>query len=262
MYGYPLNWILVYPYLSGGSTMAGKVKEIISGLFQSAEEADNLHTTSAQKPANKKGQSMTKPTSYFSVRPHTILIPGRKENKGKKVEATDHFLFFEDEPFTIEYVPTERVGVRQKYIREANLKEISAILESGYDEKVSTIILKEKGYKELVKTLADSKILVLDFCQWVSEELAKIPAKTKEKKTGNIKESPSAEIRNLANLLASAAPNMTPDALVGYVRNILADEEKVSKALQVLEIADMTHGRDKAGYILFRTRTTKAKEAK
>jgi len=207
------------------------------------------------------GVTMSKPSSYFSIQEHTFVVSGRKEQKGQKIEKKELALYFEKEVLAYSFKPMSTVPERDKYIKIANLKEIANTLESGYPEETTGIILKEKGYKELMQTLRDHKILVLDFCQWVKSEIEKIPAKPKGRQkgegSGSKKPKVDKSVQFLVSTLSSFAPNLNPKSLVIELKELIEDEDRVSKAIEILEEKEKTNGRDLVGYILLRIKNKK-----
>ena len=201
--------------------------------------------------------AMSKPSSYFSIQEHTFQVPGRKENKGKSLEQKELALYFEKEVMAIPFQPMPTVPAKMKYVRLAGLKEIAAVLASGYPEETTAVVLKEKGYKELVQTLKENKVLVLDFCQFVKDELAKVPAKPRGRQagsgTGSSKSTANPDVRLLVSILSGLAPNESPKELANRLSNLVEDEEKMEKAVSILTEKEAEHGRQE-GFIMLRTR--------
>jgi hypothetical protein len=131
-------------------------------------------------------------------------------------------------------------------------------MEAGYSEETTAAVLKEKGYKELVALLKDSKILVLDFCSWVKDELAKIPAKPRgrvagsgtDRKTGS---STPRDIQALVGML-SDIKDVSPADASEMLKTLVNDEAKMEKAVSILIQKELENGRKK-GHILLRVRT-------
>jgi hypothetical protein len=203
---------------------------------------------------------MSKPQSYFSIQEHTFTVKGRKENKGKDMEQTEPALYFEKEVLAIPFQPMPTVPPKMKFVKLGNLKEIAGVLESGYSEETTAAVLKEKGYKELVALLKENRILVLDFCSWVKDELAKIPAKPRGKVAGSGK-SKNATPRDLQDLVSMLAgiPNVSPTEASTMLKALVNDEEKVKKAISILEQKEQNNGR-RDGYIILRFRKPNKKK--
>ena len=206
-----------------------------------------------------KGASpVSKPQSYFSVKEHTFVIKGRKGKPDQDV--TELALYFQDSVFS--YIKPSaipgKLPDREIYVKADKLKEIAKVLESGYPEDVTAIVLRELGHKELVHILKDNKILVLDFCQYVAEELAKVPAKPRGRVAGLKPAKPTvdAEVATLAQILRNLAPATAPSKLAeAWKALVTASETKLAPAVALLEEKLKTHGRDKDSFIKLRTRT-------
>jgi hypothetical protein len=108
-----------------------------------------------------------------------------------------------------------------------------------------------------VTLLKENKILVLDFCSWVKDELAKIPAKPRGRQAGSGKGTKSKSdpsVRLLVSVLSGLAPNETPRELLTRLKNLVEDEQKTEQAVRILEEKESEHGR-KNGFIQLRVRT-------
>jgi hypothetical protein len=199
---------------------------------------------------------MSKPQSYFSIQEHTFTVKGRKENKGKDMEQKEPALYFEKEVLAIPYQPMPTVPAKMKYVKLAGLKEIADVLEAGYSEDTTAAVLKEKGYKELVALLKENKILVLDFCSWVEDELAKIPAKPRGRQAGSGKS--EMDSQDLVSMLAGI-PDVSPTEASTMLKALVNDEGKMKAAISILEQKEQNNGR-RDGYIILRVRKPNQKK--
>jgi len=206
-------------------------------------------------PNPKEEPAMSKPQSYFSIQEHEFTIKGRKGNADTK--QTEPALFFQGELYSEEYIPLATVGTRIRFIKTAGLADIAEIADAGYDEKITGILLKEKGFKEISKILGDNKILALDFTNWVKEELAKIPSgKVGRPGSGKVsKAKADPEVTQLVGAMRLLAPEASPAALKAALVRLVADTAKLDQAEAILVASESKHKRDEKGYIKLRTRT-------
>lgn len=236
------------------------ITETLTGKKKTPREkvSATIPSTQAIEPKQEKS-TMSKPSSYFSVKEYTFISKGRKENKGKDIESKEPALFFENEVMAIPFQPMPTVPAKMKYVRLANIKEMVSILEKGYPEETTGILLKEGGYKELVKTLKESKILCLDFLSFLKEELAKIPSKPRGRQagSGSTKSKTDKGVSALVSILVSMAPIADPEELVEMFKGLATDKDRMEKAVKVLEEKAKENGRDEKGYIRLRIRTGK-----
>jgi hypothetical protein len=225
-----------------------------------AEEGATVSPSTSTKVAStattSKENTMSKPQSYFSIQDHTFTVRGRKENKGKDLEQTEPALYFENEVLAIPYQPMPTVPPKMKYVKLAGLKEIAGVLEAGYSEETTAAVLKEKGYKELVTLLKENKILVLDFCSWVKDELAKFPAKPRGRQAGS--EKLEMDSQDLVSMLAGI-PDVSPTEASNMLKALVNDEEKMKAAISILEQKEQNNGR-RDGHIILRFRKPNQKK--
>lgn len=213
------------------------------------EVASNVATLqNSSEPLPQELNIMAKPSSYFSVQNHTFTVALRKDKKGEVATITEPALFFEKELMEIEFKPMPTVPVKTKNIREKNLIEIAKVLEGGYAEETTAVVLKEKGYKELIQVLKENKVLVLDFCQFVKDELDKIPTVRKQR----VSKGKGSRSNELVPLLVGLVPNLPAADLPQALKEKLGNEELVKGAVEHLLAMEHKNGRDDDGYIKLR----------
>jgi len=227
------------------------------GFLTKPKKTLDAGTPVVQAESNRKPTMgelpMSKPTSCFKIEEYTFTIKGRKGNADKTV--TERTLYFQDDPFVVEYKPLATIkNMKEKYIKELGLKEIAELAESGYDEKVTSIVMKEKGYKELVQVCIDNKIPILDLCKLVKEQVDGWEVKTRGRKAGEGKGTKS---NPLVSILAGLAPTVPPSELAEKLKEMVADEALVSQAIKFLEEKEQENERDEKGYIRLRIRNSK-----
>lgn len=181
---------------------------------------------------------MSKPSSYFSVKEHTFEIKGRKGNENRTV--TEPALFFEGELLQIEYKPMPTVPAKVKNIRNMHLEQIASILDEGYSEEPTVAVLKSR-YKELCQILKDNKILALDFCQFVKDELDKMPkSKAPGEKKG--REARNPKLNDIVGMMA-LIPNKTPEEMASYITELVNDSVRMESAVRYLKDCLKNNGR-------------------
>lgn len=182
---------------------------------------------------------MSKPSSYFSVKEHTFDIKGRKGNEDRTV--TEPALFFEGELLKIEYKPMPTVPAKVKNVRNMHLEQIASILDEGYSEETTIAVLKSKGYKELCQLLKDNKILALDFCQFVKDELDKMPkSKAPGEKKG--REARNPKLNDIVGMMA-LIPDKTPEEMASYITELANDSGLMESAVSYLKNCLKNNGR-------------------
>lgn len=227
-------------------SLLGAIADTLTGNGKRAKT--NPHPVALTATTSTE-ETMAKPQSYYTVKEATF-----RNRKGEEVK--DYALHLENELMGIEYKPMPTVPAKTKNIRLDGLKNLASILDLGLTEQVSTIIAKDRGFRELVETLSDQKILTLDFLQFVKEEVGKIPAKAKGRVagTGAPKAKSDSSIRALVSML-SGTPLVSPEEALEQLRALVGDPDRTARAVEALEAKAMENGRDSKGYILLRVRS-------
>ena len=217
----------------------------------SSKKAKKSNPVAVNATNHQEGQ-VAKPQSYYTVKEASF-----KNRKGEEVK--DYCLWLEHEPMAIEYKPMPTVPAKTKHIKLDGLKDLASILDLGLTEQISTIIAKDRGYKELVETLADQKVMTLDFLQFIKDEIKKIPAKTSGRQASGIVREKSRkglpeDVKSLVSILINLGPNLDPAEAQKTLQGLVNDEQKMSQAVgQVVEYLKH-NSRDKKGYIKMRNR--------
>jgi hypothetical protein len=232
-----------------------------------ATVSSSTSTTATSTATSQKETLMSKPSSYFSIKEHTFTVKGRKENKGKDLEVKEYCLWDEGEkePYQTVYKPLDTVGEKLKFIKLPGLKEMISIFNDGKPEDVTIYALERAGYKDLVKFLKDNRVPVLDFLQFIKDEVEKIPAKPRGRQAGSgrtPKATTDSLLRELVSIMAGLEANTSPEDLAVKLTSLVSDETRMAKAVELLTEKEKENKRDKKGYILLRVRTKGAAKIK